>query len=288
MATEPNPPVEPSASDRLEMPAPTLWPIVLAAAITMMGAGVVTNYVFTLIGAVVFVIALANWISLLLPGRGEHHEELAPPEQWPRPVRPLPGVVEHLQPGMAGHRMRVPEKIHPYSAGAKGGLVGGIVMAIPALLYGLLSSHHSLWYPINLLVGMVLPLPQSADGKLDVATLEQFHFGYFVLALFIHVILSVSLGLMYGVLLPMLGNRPLLWGGLIAPLLWTGASYGFMGVLNPALADAVDWPSFIVSQFVFGITVGIVVVRSERVYAEDIVSRRTRLTMRAPTDGGSP
>ena len=37
------------------------------------------------------------------------------------------------------------------------------------------------------------------------------------------------------------------------PLLWTGASYGLMGIVNPVLRGGVDWPWFIVSQFVFGV-----------------------------------
>ena len=50
------------------------------------------------------------------------------------------------------------------------------------------------------------------------------------------------------------------------PLLWTAMSYGLMGVVNPVLQERVDWPWFVVSQFVFGIVAAIVVVRSEEVY----------------------
>ena len=49
------------------------------------------------------------------------------------------------------------------------------------------------------------------------------------------------------------------------PLVWTGVSYGLMGVVNPLLQEAVDWPWFIVSQFVYGITAAIVVVRTEEI-----------------------
>ena len=59
---------------------------------------------------------------------------------------------------------------------------------------------------------------------------------------------------------------PLAWGGLLLPLLWTAVSYGLMGVVNPLLQQRVDWPWFIVSQFVFGVVAAIVVVRSEMVY----------------------
>jgi hypothetical protein len=39
-----------------------------------------------------------------------------------------------------------------------------------------------------------------------------------------------------------------------------------MGVVNPLLQERVDWPWFVVSQFVFGVVAAIVVLRSEMVY----------------------
>ena len=39
-----------------------------------------------------------------------------------------------------------------------------------------------------------------------------------------------------------------------------------MGVVNPLLQERVDWPWFIASQFVFGITAAVVVLRSEMVF----------------------
>jgi hypothetical protein len=288
MTTESHDPAS-SGTDSLEMPAPTAWPPVLATAVTLMLAGVVTSWLFTIVGAIIFIIALTNWIRLLVPGQGTHIEELAPEAERPRTVRALPGEVERLRPGMAGHRMRVPEKVHPYSAGAVGGLIGGAVMPIPAMIYCFLSGH-SIWYPANLLVGMVLPMPRLPDGSLDFAELEHFRADWFALALVIHVGLSVSLGLMNGVLLPMLGNR-LALGAVVAPLLWSGAAYGFMGIVNPAMADALNWPSFVAAQFVFGFVAGIYVLRTEKIYAEDagtIGPRRPRPTMPAPPSGGNP
>jgi len=72
----------------------------------------------------------------------------------------------------------------------------------------------------------------------------------------------------YGLLLPRLRPipGPMAWGGLVMPLLWTGISYGLMGVVNPVLQQRVDWPWFIASQFVFGVAAAIVVVRSETVH----------------------
>ena len=76
---------------------------------------------------------------------------------------------------MPGYRLRLPEKVHPISAGIKGGLVGGLVMPLPAMLYGILSGH-GIWLPLNLLAGMVLP----GVGAMSVDELEQFHPTLFV------------------------------------------------------------------------------------------------------------
>ena len=55
-------------------------------------------------------------------------------------------------------------------------------------------------------------------------------------------------------------------GGLVLPLVWTAVSYGLMGVVNPALQDRVNWFWFIVTQFVFGVTAAVVVLRSEIIH----------------------
>ncbi|HKB35698.1 MAG TPA: hypothetical protein VKD72_04540, partial [Gemmataceae bacterium] len=58
---------------------------------------------------------------------------------------------------------------------------------------------------------------------------------------------------------------PMAWGGLLFPLFWTGISYALMGVVNPVFQKLVDWPWFILSQFVFGLAASVVVVRSEKI-----------------------
>jgi hypothetical protein len=84
----------------------------------------------------------------------------------------------------------------------------------------------------------------------------------------IHAILSLGFGAVYGMLLTKLPPIPgaLAWGGLLFPLPWTGVSYGLMGVVNPVLQEQVDWPWFIISQFVFGAVAAVVVDRSEKVH----------------------
>jgi hypothetical protein len=280
--TNPAPASEPAAPEGLEMPAPTAWPIVLAFGLALLAAGMVTSLVFSAVGGILAAIGLSGWIRQMLPGGGEVRVELLPPERRPRPVPEHRGTVEELRVGMPGHRMHLPEKIHPYSAGVKGGIAGGIAMVVPALIYGVVSGH-GFWFPINLLNGMVLNLPELSDGSLDLELLKRFHLGYFILATVIHLVISIGLGLMYGVLLPTLPGKPIFWGGVVAPLLWTGAAYSFMGVINPALRVEVDWLSFVAAQFVFGIVAGIVVVRSEKVYAQQAITGLARRLPRPST-----
>src|SRR5262249_58403008 len=93
-------------------------------------------------------------------------------------------------------------------------------------------------------------------GRMTVPELMEFHASLLLVALIIHVALSVVFGLIYGVLLPTLPEvpRPIAWGGLLAPILWTAVSYAAMRVVNPTVPGMVSWPWFIASQLVFGIT----------------------------------
>ena len=255
MSTEP---------DFIESPRPTAAPLVLALGLTLLAAGVPFGLGFLVAGAVVVVGGVSLWIAQLLPGQGHVAEPLPEPARRGPPVAAVPGRVQRLEAGMPGYRLRLPLAVHPTSAGLKGGLVGGLVMPLPALLWGLLSGH-SLWYPVNLLAGMALP----GVGAMDEAALGQFHLTLLLVALAIHVALSVVIGLVYGVLLPTLPAvaPSMAWGGLLMPILWTGVSYAAMFVANPVLPGKVSWPWFIVSQLVFGFTMPAVVLGAKRLSA---------------------
>jgi hypothetical protein len=253
----------------VEMPTPTAWPIVLAMGVTLLASGFVMGLALSVVGAFLLLVALVGWIGQLLPGRGHLHEPLVEEGARPQPPTPQEGTVEQLRPGMPGHRFRLPEKVHPISAGVKGGILGGLLMPIPALLYGLLSGH-GIWFPINLLAGMVIPGFEDRSIK----ELEQFSFAALLVGTVIHAIMSVGIGLIYGVLLPTLPpvpGGPVIWGGIVMPLLWTAFGYLLMGAINPALQEHVNWPFFVLSQFVFGIAASMVVIRSEKVPARAVV-----------------
>jgi hypothetical protein len=245
----------------VELPRPTAWPMAVSLGLALAATGVVAGSAFLVVGGVVFAIGLAGWVGELASGEGHIHEALAEPTQRPRAVTAAPGTIEQLRPGEPGYRLRLPEQVHPISAGVKGGIVGGLVMPAPAIFWGVLSGH-GIWYPINLLAGMVLP----GVGDMPVAELEQFRPALLVVAVVIHAAMSVVFGVIYGVLLPTLPDlpKPFAWGGLLMPLLWTAVSFGLMTAVNPVLDAGVSWPWFIASQFVFGIVAAAVVARSGR------------------------
>lgn len=52
------------------IPAPTYWPVVLAFGATLMGFGVLTSYLISLVGLVLFILALSKWIGELCRDQG--------------------------------------------------------------------------------------------------------------------------------------------------------------------------------------------------------------------------
>jgi hypothetical protein len=249
-----NPP--PSAIHNIEVPRATAAPLVLAAGIAMIAAGVPFGLAFVVVGTVVALVGLGQWIANLLPSRGHALEAIAEPTGVEHRVH-VAEKVEQLRPGLPGYRLRLPTEVHPISAGLWGGIVGGIVMPVPAIIWSVASSH-GLWYPANLLSGMVLP----SVGKMTVPDLQQLHVTLLLVAMVIHVVMSIVIGLIYGVLMPTLPRipPPIIWGGLLMPIVWTAVSYVAMHVANPTLPGRISWPWFVLSQFVFGITMPAVVV----------------------------
>jgi len=244
--------------ETIELPKPTVWPMVVAFGVTLGFAGLVTHAAVSVVGIVLAVVAGVGWWFQVLPAEQVEHVPLRPAAERARSIAPSSAPVERLRLGEAGHRVRVPVEVQPLSAGVKGGLYGGVAMAAVALLYGLLSQH-SIWYPVNLLSAVAMPKMAHAD----LAGLRAFNGTALTLGLIAHGLVSMLTGVLYAVILPMLPRRHMLWGGLVAPLLWTGALWGVLGVINPTLNARVDWTWFIASQVAFGLVTGFVVARAE-------------------------
>ncbi len=249
--------------DSVELPAPTSAPLVLGLGTALVGVGLATSLGFAVVGVVVLVFGLASWIGQLVSVQGHVHEPLVEPSLRPDQTVAAPGTVEPMHPGTAGYRFNLPEKVHPISSGIRGGLVGGLLMPIPAMAYGVIA-HGSPWLPVNLLVGIVIP--GISDASLE--DLKAFHLVLLILGIVIHAACSVTFGVMYGVILPMLPSKnggPLLLGGVLMPFLWTGICYGMMGIVNPLMEQHVSWPWFVASQLVYGLAMSYVVSRSEEI-----------------------
>jgi MFS family permease len=136
----------------------------------------------------------------------------------------------------------------------------------------------SIWYPINLLAATVY----SQSLTLGPAQLNSFHSDSFAIALILHGIGSIFVGVLYGAMLPMFPRRPIVLGGLIAPVLWSGLLYSIMQLLNPLLASLINWFWFIASQIAFGVVAGLVVVRQHPVSTRENMPFFLRAGIEAP------
>jgi hypothetical protein len=238
-------------ANTVEVPASTSWPIILAFGITLLFAGLVTSEAVSVLGGVVAIAGAVGWFREVLPH--ERHETVQVTAKVLR-VTTIRREVDRLEIAREVRRAWLPVEIYPISAGIKGGLAGSVAMALLAMLYGLVS-HTSIWYPINLLAAGFFP----AATTYTTADIAAFHLRVLLIAIPIHLITSTLVGLLYGAMLPMLPRQPILLGGFIAPILWSGLIYSVLGIVNPVLNQRIDWLWFVISQVGFGIVAGLVV-----------------------------
>jgi hypothetical protein len=258
----------------IEVPKPTAWPFVLAFGFTLMFAGLLTSVSVSVLGAVLAVAGCVGWFREVLPHEHEVIVRVVPEEIRIATER---RVVERLPIAADQVRAWLPVHTYPISAGVKGGLAGSVAMAVLACTYGVLKAG-SIWYPINLLAATVY----AQSVKLGSEQLNSFHADSFAIAVLLHGIGSIFVGVLYGAMLPMFARRPIVLGGLIAPVLWSGLLYTMLGLLNPMLASHIDWFWFMASQIAFGLVAGLVVVRQERVTTRENLPFAMRAGIEAP------
>jgi hypothetical protein len=262
------------APREIEVPASTSWPLVLAFGFTLVFAGLLTSASVSALGAVLTAAGCVGWFREVFPR--EHEVVLRVIAEAASVVTERP-VVDRLPVAQDQVRAWLPLQTHPISAGVKGGLAGGAAMAVLACAYGLIKAG-SIWYPINLLAASVY----AQSVKLEAAQLNSFHGDSFVIALFLHLLVSTAVGLLYGAMLPMFARRPMLLGGLIGPVLWSSLLYSMLSLLNPLLESHIDWLWFMASQVAFGIVAGMVVVRQPRVPTRENLAFALRAGVEAP------
>jgi hypothetical protein len=260
-------------AETIHLPAPTAWPLVMAFGVTLGFAGLVTNPVISILGGVLTIAGAVGWFRQVLPH--EAHEDV-PVIVETVTIQTSRAQVERLVVS-EDNRAHLPLETYPILSGIKGGLAGSVAMIPPALLYGLITQH-SIWYPINLLGGAGVANwrnPSTAD-------IAAFHWQGLIVASVIHLVTCVLVGLLYGAMLPMLPRRPVLLGGVVAPVLWTGLLHSTMGIVNPVLDEHIAWGWFLISQVMFGIVAGLVVARDERIRTSQSLPFIVRMGIETP------
>ena len=258
----------------IDVPARTAWPFILAMGVTLLFAGLVTSPSISLFGTALALAGCVGWFRAIFPHEQEEAIAVLPEDirltTKRRIVERIPVLPDQL-------RAWLPVRTYPISAGVKGGIAGSVAMAVLAVLYGVLKTG-SIWYPINLLAAVIY----SESLRLGAEHLNSFHADSFAIAFVLHGLISILVGLLYGAMLPMFPRRPILLGGLLGPVLWSGLLYTILGLLNPLLASHIDWFWFVASQVAFGIVAGIVVVRQTSIPTRENLSFVLRAGIEAP------
>lgn len=257
----------------VHLPAPTAWPILLALGFTLMFAALVTSLGIGIVGVVLVVMSSVGWFRDVLPH--EAHVDI-PVETTVVKFEPSPERVARIEVGET-HRAQLPLQTFTFASGIKGGIAGGIAMLIPAELYGIVR-FHSIWYVVNLLGG-------AGVGEWTNPTVYQlthFRLSAFITANIIQGAVTLLVGILYGAMLPIWPKRPILLGGIIAPVLWTGLLHSVLGIVNPYLQQRIDWWSFAASQVIFGVVAGYTVTRLGKLERLKQVPLPVRLGVETP------
>ena len=268
----------------IHLPAPTAWPFMMALGITLLSASLVTTAGIGMLGALLTIVSIVGWFREVLPH--EKHEDIPVTDEVVTIV-PSREKVARIQVDET-HRAQLPLQTFPLSSGIVGGIAGGIAMVIPAEIYGIIR-FHSVWYVVNLLGG-------AGVGTWVNPTVEQmrhFNLGAFVTANIIQGATTLLVGLLYGAMLPIWPRHPMLLGGIIAPAAWTGLLHRVIGMVNPFLAEHIDWWSFAAAQVIFGLVAGYVVSKRGKLKRLHQAPLAVRLGVEAPglmheRDGDEP
>jgi hypothetical protein len=236
----------------IALPAPTHWPLVLAVGLTLVFAGLVTNFMVSALGVVLMAAGVVGWFRQVLPH--ETHE-LLPVTEEEKTIEREGRHVTRIQLPTGGRGM-LPVETYPIRSGIIGGFAGGTAMIVLAEIYGIVR-FHSIWYVVNLLggagvAGWTTPTEQQ---------LATFHLSAFLIAVLIHTASAFLVGLLYGALLPIMPRHPIILGGLIAPALWTGLLHSILPLLNPFFDERINWYWFALTQVGYGVVAGWVVVK---------------------------
>jgi len=248
--------IEHGEFDVVDLPSPTVTPMVLALGITLIVTALVTNVYIGLLGLVLSLWASVGWFLEVLP-----HEKHSPVTVRTEDVEVFTArTLRERLPVSDLHRKFLPIETFRISTGIRGGIAGGIAMIVPAGIFSLLK-YHSLWYAANLLAAGGFVKWVGASDEF----LSEFHLEGLLAALAIHAFTSILVGLLYGAMLPMYPRHPIVTAGLTVPLLFTGILHSVLGIVSPILNERIHWWWFFFSLIAFGLVCGYVVNRHAKV-----------------------
>jgi hypothetical protein len=118
--------------------------------------------------------------------------------------------------------------------------------------------------------------------------LKEFNGLAFVAALVGHAIISVLVGIVYAVMLPMFPKYAPFWAGILMPVFWSAMVATTLNVINPALNQRISWPWFVVCQLGFGLVGGYVIARSTHIQTMQSWSLAERAFLHTPGISPSP
>ena len=157
-------------NETIEMPEPTAIPFFVSVAMAMMGVGIMTSLLISLAGLVILLAMIAKWSGIIAHGAGEIEVPLVPPDMRAKKVLPSTRKIAQAEVGHPSHRGVYPIRVRPYRHGLVAGAIGGCVMAVVAMTWGLFSGY-GIWFPVNLLGSIIL----TDLGDQPIETLGVFH-----------------------------------------------------------------------------------------------------------------
>ena len=119
-------------------------------------------------------------------------------------------------------------------------------------------------------------LPQA-----PVEQLRSFSEAGLIAGTFIHGTISIFVGMLYAVSLPMFPRGASWRSGLLTPLLWSGLVASTLGYINPALNARIDWGWFVGSQIAFGLAASQVIARTAKIATMQNLPLAERLEIEA-------
>ena len=257
------------------MPAPTAWPFAMAMGTALMFTGLLTDASVSVLGAILTICGAVGWFRAGAAARAPRTDSGGAARSRRASFRRARSC------GWKSQKMQrawLPLKIYPVSAGVKGGLAGGVAMAILAVHLRLIS-YHSIWYPDQPAGRKSCTLRRQLP---PVEAMMHFRMDWFLFALAMHITMCLLVGLLYGAMLPLLPRGRSCWAESLGRCCGQGLLYHIIGFVNPLLDQRINWWWFAVSQVAFGVVAGLVVARQNKVLTTENMPLAMRAGIEAP------